>query len=128
VIEPGAVFEIPPELAEPPQRQRQASPPEREHRWVIVLTNKADCRDQHQETVTVILCSAKTEYQGRHDVLVQAKDGGMERRSIAQTDLVFVVLKDELTNDRYRGTVLKDTLVQIRARLADSLGFPGSSG
>lgn len=75
----------------------------------------------------VVLCSAQTEYGGRHDVHVRQGDGGMKRNSIAQTDLVFVVLKEELPDDRYRGTVLRDTLTQVRARLAESLGFAGSS-
>ena len=127
MIEPGAVFEIPAELARPPQVARQASPPVRENRWVIVVSSKADCRDRGQETVTVVLCSAQLEYAGRHDVVVRQGDGGMARTSIAQTDLVFVVLKAALSEDRYRGTILKDTLVQIRARLADSLGFAGPS-
>lgn len=127
MIEPGAVFEIPAPLAQPPQTARQAAPPARENRWVIVVSNKTDCRDPWHETVTVVLCTAQTEYGGRHDVLVRQHDGGMGRDSIAQTDLVFVVLKDELANDRYRGTVLRDTISQVRARLADSLGFAGPS-
>lgn len=128
MIEPGAVFEIPANLARPPQTGKQTAPPARENRWVIVVSSKADCRDRWQETVTVVLCSAQTDYAGRHDVLVREQDGGMNRTSIAMTDLVFVVLKDELSDDRYRGTVLKDTLIQVRARLADSLGFAGPSG
>lgn len=127
MTEPGAVFEIPAGLARPPQIDTQPLAPSREHRWVIVVSSKADCRDRWQETVTVVLCSAQLEYAGRHDVVVREHDGGMARNSIAQTDLVFVVLKDELTDERYRGTVLKDTLIQIRARLADSLGFAGPS-
>ena len=127
MIDPGAVFEIPARLARPPQATTQVAPPARENRWVIVVSSKADCRDRWQETVTVVLCSAQTEYADRHDVLVREQDGGMSRTSIAMTDLVFVVLKDELSDDRYRGTVLRDTLVQIRARLADSLGFGGQS-
>lgn len=127
MIEPGAVFEIPVALARPPQIAKQAAPPVRENRWVIVVSSKADCRDRYQETVIVVLCSAQTEYAGRHDVMVREHDGGMARTSIAQTDLVFVVMKDALGEERYRGTVLKDTLIQIRARLADSLGFAGPS-
>lgn len=127
MIEPGAVFEISADLARPPQIAKQAAPPSRENRWVIVVSSKADCRDRWQETVTVVLCSAQMEYAGRHDVMVREHDGGMARNSIAQTDFVFVVMKDALGDERYRGTALKDTLIQIRARLADSLGFAGPS-
>jgi mRNA-degrading endonuclease toxin of MazEF toxin-antitoxin module len=128
LIAPGAVFEIPPELVEPPQVAQQANPPAREARWVAVLSNKADCRDQYHPTVTVVLCSAKIEYAGRHDVVLRAPDGGLGRDSIAQTDLVFVVLKSELTDDRFRGILLSDSLLQIRAKLSETLGFPGPSG
>jgi len=127
VIEPGAVFELPAQLAQPPQTAKQASPPARESRWVIVVSNRTDCRDRGQETVLAVLCSAQTEYADRHDVHVRQGDGGLSRTSIAQTDLVFAILKDELAEDRYRGTVLRDTLGQIRARLADALGFAGPS-
>lgn len=67
------------------------------------------------------------EYGGRHDVLLRTPDGGLVRDSIAQTDLVFVVLKSELTEDRYRGTLMRDSLIQVRAKLSETLGFPGPS-
>ena len=86
MIEPGAVFEIPADLAEPPL----------------------------------------VEYAGRHDVLVIRPDGGVQRDSIAQVDLLFTLLKQDLTTDRYRGTLMSDTLRQIRAKLADTLGVAGS--
>jgi mRNA-degrading endonuclease toxin of MazEF toxin-antitoxin module len=90
-------------------------------------SNKADCRDANHPTVTVVVCSAKVEYSGQHDVLLRAPDGGLERDSIAQTDLVFVVLKDELTDERFHGILMADTLLQIRAKLSETLGFPGPS-
>ena len=75
----------------------------------------------------VVLLSAQTEYAYRHDVLIRRPDGGIERDSIAQTDLVFVVEKVELTADRLRGTVMADTLRQVRAKLAETLGIsPGA--
>ncbi len=125
MIEPGAVFEVPPHLAEPPQVATQASPPARNARWVVVVSNKTDCRDRFHETVTVVLLSAQPEYGGRHDVFIPRPVGGLERDSIAQTDLVFVILKSELTDDRYRGKILSDTLVQVRAKLSETLGFAG---
>jgi hypothetical protein len=125
VIVPGAVFEVPHSLADPPQRVRQSSPPHRESRWVLVVSNKADCGDRYQETITSVLLSAKTEYQSRHDVLIKHPDGGVERDSIAQTDLVLPILKAELTDERFRGVVLRDTLRQVRAKLADALGISG---
>jgi mRNA-degrading endonuclease toxin of MazEF toxin-antitoxin module len=123
VIEPGAVFEIPAPLADPPQRRHDPNAPIREHRWVLVVSNKADCRDRYQETVVVVLLSAKTEYAHRHDVLIRRPDGGLSRDSIAQTDLVFVVEKAELTPGRHRGSVMADTLRQVRSRLSDTLGI-----
>lgn len=127
MIAPGVVFEVPPELAEPPQVALQSNPPQREARWVLVVSNKTDCRDESHPTVLVVLLSAQPEYHGRHDVFIPRPVGGLTRDSIAQTDLVYVVLKSELTDERYRGTVLSDTLIQVRAKLSETLGFPGPS-
>lgn len=123
MLEPGAVFEVPHALADPPQVARQTAPPTRENRWVLLVSCMADCTDRDLRTVTAVLLSAQVDYQGRHDVLIQRPDGGVARTSIAQTDLILSILKDELAEDRYRGTVLRDTLRQIRARLATSLGI-----
>lgn len=123
MIEPGAVFEIPAALADPPQRARDPNAPTREHRWVLVVSNKADCRDRFQETVVVVLLSAQTQYGHRHDVLIRRPDGGIVRDSIAQTDLVFIVEKVELADDRARRTVMSDTLRQVRVKLAETLGI-----
>lgn len=127
MIEPGAVFEIPAELADPPQRTRHPNARSREHRWVLIVSNKADCRDRSQETVITVLLSAQIEYWHRHDVLIRRPDGGTARDSIAQTDVLFMVVKVELTPDRWRGTVMADTLRQVRAKLAETLGIsPGA--
>lgn len=127
MIEPGAIFEIPAALADPPQRARDPNAPAREHRWVLAVSNKADCRDRFQETVITVLLSAQTEYGHRHDVLIRRPDGGIARDSIAQTDVLFMVVKAELTPDRWRGTVMADTLRQVRAKLAETLGIsPGA--
>ena len=123
MIEPGAVFEVPATLADPPQRAQQANPPRRESRWVIVVSSKSDCRDALHPTLVVVLCSSQIEYQGRHDVLVRRPDGGLRTDSIAQTDLVFVVAKAELVEERARGTLMADTLRQVRAKLGETLGF-----
>jgi len=90
---------------------------------VVVVSSKADCRDPHHPTVIVVLCSSQTEYQGRHDVFVRRPDGGLRTDSIAQTDLVFVIAKADLTDERARGTLMADTLRQIRAKLGETLGF-----
>jgi hypothetical protein len=127
VIRPGAIFEVPHQLADPPQYARQVGAPPRENRWILVVSCKADCADRFQETVTVVLLSAQIEYQSRHDVLIRRPDGGIERDSIAQTDLVFPVLKSELTDERHRGIVLRDTLRQVRAQLSNSLGISGDN-
>lgn len=124
MIAPGSVFEVPAPLADPPQRAGQAAPPVRESRWVLVLSNKRDCAEALHETVTVVLLSAKTEYMGRHDVLIRRPDGGIVRDSIAQTDIVSTMLKTDLSDDRFRGIVMRDTLVRVRAKLSETLGFP----
>lgn len=123
MIEPGAVFEIPAALAQPPQVATQPDPPMREGRWVVVIANKRDCRDNGHATVHVVLLSAQVEYAGRHDILLKLPDGGLKRDSIAQTDLTFVVLKRDLTPDRRRGVLQADTLRQIRAKVAETLGL-----
>lgn len=118
---------MPHALADPPQVARQQAPPRRESRWVLVVSNKADCADRYEPTVLVVLLSAKIEYQGRHDVLIRRPDGGIGRDSIAQTDLTQPILKDELIEARFRGVVLKDTLRQVRAKLADAVGLSTAS-
>lgn len=123
MIEPGGVYEIPAALADPPQRARQENPRPRENRWVLVVSNKADCRDRNHPTAVVVLFSSQVGYQGRHDVLVTRPDGGLRTDSIAQTDMVFVVDKSELEDDRQRGTVMSDTLRQVRAKLSETLGL-----
>jgi hypothetical protein len=54
-------------------------------------------------------------------VVVLPPIGGVRRPSIAQTDIVITVDKRELSGPmngaRYRGTVLADTLRQIKALL-----------
>ena len=125
MIQPGAIFEVPHALADPPQVARQSNPPARTSRWLLVVSNQADCRDRHQETITVVLLSAQIEYQDRHDVLVRRPDGGLERDSIAQTDLVITILRTELGDERFHGIVLRDTLRQVRAKLAETLGISG---
>lgn len=90
---------------------------------MVVVSSKTDCRDTRHPTVVVVLCSSQTEYQGRHDVLIRRPDGGLRTDSIAQTDLVFVVAKADLGDDRARGTLMADTLRQVRAKLGETLGF-----
>lgn len=123
MIVPGAVFEIPADFADPPQRRYQTNPPARESRWVLIVSCKGDRRDRGLPTVLTVLCSAQVDYQDRPDVLIRCPDGGLQRDSIAQTDLVFVVPRVELTDGRYRGTVFRDTLGQVRAKLSERLGF-----
>lgn len=101
-----------------------ASPaPVREERWLVVVSSKRDCRDVACPTVVVIILSAKVEHAGRHDELIRAGDGGVQRDSIAQTDLVLFWPKDELLDDRCKGELMLDTLIRVRARLANTLGI-----
>ena len=123
MIGPGAVFEIPAELADPPQRRHEANPVQRTSRWVLIVSSKTDCRDARHPTVLVVLLSSQVEWQGRHDVLIKRPDGGLRTDSIAQTDMVFAVDKRDLLDDRHRGDIMTDTLRQVRAKLGESLGF-----
>jgi hypothetical protein len=73
----------------------------------------------------VVLLSLRTDLIGPFDVIVLPPNGGVEGPSIAQTDVVLTVDKRDISGPtngpRYRGTVLEDTLVQIRALLRDRL-------
>jgi mRNA-degrading endonuclease toxin of MazEF toxin-antitoxin module len=123
LIGPGAIFEIPANLADPPQRRHDPDPIARANRWVMIVSSKTDCRDARHPTVLVVLLSSQVEWQGRHDVLIKRPDGRLRSDSIAQTDLVFAVDKRDLTDDRHRGAVMTDTLRQVRAKLGEGLGF-----
>jgi hypothetical protein len=73
-----------------------------------------------------VLLSAQTQYLAEHDVVVIAPDGGVEQNSLAQTDIVITIDKRDITETfggRYRGTVMADTLIQIRALLRARLNF-----
>ena len=121
MIEPGAVFEIPAPLAAPPQRSHQDNPPDREHRWVVVVSSKADCDNSGCVNVLSVLLSTRVDLVGPFDVVVLPPIGGVRRPSIAQTDIVVTIDKRDISGamngSRYRGTVLADTLRQIRALL-----------
>ncbi len=101
--------------------------PARESRWLLVVSSKRDCRAADCPTVVVIIFSAQVQHAGRHDELVRAGDG-VQRDSIAQTDLVMFWPKDELTDDRWKGDVMQDTLTRVRARLANTIGIAEPGG
>jgi len=121
VIEPGAVFEIPAPLAAPPQRSHQDNPPERQSRWVVVVSSQTDCEDPGCMNVLSVLLSTRIDLAGPFDVVVLPPFGGVRRPSIAQTDIVVTIDKRDISGSingpRYRGTVLADTLLQIKALL-----------
>jgi mRNA-degrading endonuclease toxin of MazEF toxin-antitoxin module len=96
--------------------------PEREERWLLVVSSKRDCRASDCPTVVVVIFSAQVQFAGRHDELVRAGDG-VRRDSIAQTDLVMFWPKEELSDDRWMGDVMQDTLTRVRARLANTVGI-----
>lgn len=122
MVEPGAVFEIPARLAEPPQAAYRHDPSHRETRWVLVIAPLAHCVNPDQFTVTCVLLSAQPEYAAEHDVLI-FKGDGVAKDSIAQADLIFTLAKEDLLAGRYRGTVLADTLKKVRAAVARFLEF-----
>jgi hypothetical protein len=122
VIEPGAVFDIPATLARPPQAAHRDNQPRRERRWVVVISSQAHCDDPSQLTVLAVLLSAQTEFGGDHDVTILRGEAVL-RDSIAQGDLVFTLAKADLTAAHYRGTVLADTLIRVRAAVARVIGL-----
>jgi hypothetical protein len=122
VIEPGAVFEIPARLANPPQAAHRHDPARRESRWVVVVDTEAHCLDPRHLTVFTVLLSSQVEWAGPEDVTVLALEG-LPADSIAQTDLVFTLAKSDLTGPRYRTTLQADSLFQIRATLEVTMGF-----
>lgn len=123
MIEPGAVFELPATLVRLPDRERQADPPPRRSRWVLVISSAETCADMGMSTVLVVVLSSQVEYGGRYDVEIVPPVGGVRETCIAQTDIVVPIHKDELRGPRngarYRGTVLTDTLRQVKAALRD---------
>lgn len=127
MIEPGAVFELPARLAQPPQRAFRENPPERDHRWVLIVSSLNDCSAADSPTVQTILLSAKVEFAGPYDVLILSPDGGVERDCLAQTDILITIDKREISGaygGRYRGTVMADTLARVRALLRRRLDLP----
>lgn len=127
MIEPGAVFEIPAPLAVPPQRSFQDNPPERENRWVMIVSSKTDCDDTECWNVLTVLMSARIDLVGPFDVVILPPIGGVERPSIAQTDIVITIDKRDLSGPmngpRYRGTVLADSFRQVRSLLKARMDF-----
>lgn len=117
MVEPGAVFEIPARLADPPQAAHRYDPTHRTTRWVLVIAPLAHCVDPDQLTVTCVLLSAQPEYAAEHDVLIYRGDA-VVRDSIAQADLLFTLAKSDLLTGRYRGTVMTDTYLKVRAAVA----------
>jgi hypothetical protein len=127
VIEPGAVFEIPAQLAQPPGRAFQDNPAVRDHRWVLVVSSVSDCADQGCENVLVVLLSRRMDMCGPMDVPVLHPNGGVEVDSIAQSDIVLTIDRRSISGPtngpRYRGTVLDDTLLQLRSLLRERLAL-----
>lgn len=122
MIESGAVFQIPPRLARPPQEAHRFNPAQRDSRWVVIISTPEQCLKPEHETVLGVLLSAQVEYAAEHDVLIYAGECVVED-SIAQADLLFTLSKIDLDKSRYRGTVQADTLKKVRATVARFLGF-----
>ena len=124
MMRPGAVYELPAKLAQPPERGYQENPPVREKRWVLIVSSERDCVDVKCTTVLGVLLSARVDLQSRFDVLIVAPEGGIKVDSIAQSDIVVTLDKRDLTGSRetrFRGIVTTDTLLRIRAHLRQRL-------
>ena len=113
------MFAVPAE--DVPMPPTKGTRPPRDERWLLIVSTKRDCRAADCPTVVIVILSAKVEFAGRHDELVRAGDA-VQRDSIAQTDLVIFWPKAELTDARWRGDVMQDTLARVRARLANTIG------
>jgi mRNA-degrading endonuclease toxin of MazEF toxin-antitoxin module len=99
------------------------TPPLRRERWVLVISNKRDCRDPSRPTVIVALLSSQAAWQGRADELVRQGDGGTLTDSIVQTDLIFFYPKDDLRKGTLRGELMADSLNRVKARLRNTLAL-----
>lgn len=123
VIEPGDVYEVPPRLARPPQAAHQPAPPHRDSRWVLVVSSQVVCAHARTPDVMVVLLSGQVDHAGENDVMVYRGEGGVQRDSIAQGDIIFTIAKQDLPIEKWRGRVQTDTLIQVRAVLARVLGL-----
>jgi len=120
-IRPGDVFVVDPftvYLAPIP-----GAKPKRETRWVAVISSEADCNEKWCRTLLVVVLSRGTQhFWARHDVLIAKGDGGVEEEVIAQCDTVFPMLKTDLLAGTFKDQLLKDTVAQIRAKVAKLIG------
>ena len=120
-IRPGQVWSVPEQQVPLPV---PAGPqPVRRERWLVVISNKGDCRDGTCDTVLVLVLSSQVQHQGRWDELITKGDGGTLTDCIAQTDLVMWFRKSELRAAVCRGQLLTDTMNRIKARLRNTLGL-----
>ena len=120
-IRPGSVFVVDPfavYLAPIP-----GAKPKRETRWVVVLSSEADCDESWARTLLVAVLSRQTQhFWAQHDILVAKGDGGVDVEVLAQCDTVFSMLKADLLAGELKGIVQRDTLAQIRAKVARLIG------
>lgn len=118
MIEPGDVYEIPARLARPPQAAYQDDPAPRESRWVLVISSELHCTQARYPDVIVVLLSAQVDQAGDNDVTVYRGEGGVERDSMAQGDVIVTLAKQDVPVQRWRGRVQTDTLIKVRAVIA----------
>lgn len=117
---------MPADLAIPPQRAYQLDPPQRDKRWVVIVSGAADCNDPDVANLLVVLLSTRIDLGGPCDVTVLPPDGGVTQTCLAETDIVLTVDKREMSGQagaRYRGTLMADTFTQIRALLRTRLAL-----
>jgi len=124
-IAPGAVFTVDPSRVHLPAALMDPNAPHRDSRWLLVVSCKADCRQEESHTVLVVILSAKVEhFWSRHDVVIEKGDGGTDRQCIAQGDTVFPMLKSDIVGTgTYKGSVFKSTLGQVRAMIGTLVGL-----
>ena len=123
-FEPGAVYEIDARLLRFPTTP--GPQPDRENRWVVVTSNKHDCKHQPPHSLLIVALSAGLDhFDPRWDVEVPQGLGGTIRHCMAQADMVFPMAKDDLRASRRTGTLPPDTMNQLRVKLRDALGLAG---
>ena len=123
-FEPGAVYEIDARLLCYPTTP--GPQPFRKNRWIVVASNKYDCKHLPPHSLLIVALSAALEhFDPRWDVEIPQGVGGTLRDCMAQADMVFPVAKSDLRASRRRGTIPADTMNQLRAKLRDALGLAG---
>ncbi len=73
--------------------------------------------------LVVLLSAGIDNFVEKHDVQLRKGDGGTDQDCMAQADIVFPMLKDDLAASRHKGQLMLDTVNQIRAKIGGCIGL-----